>query len=197
MIENTNTYVKISFRVIKSEMKHSWSEFFQECDSVANVTIVCLDGLIKTHKLILANISKFTENLMNDVPAADEVTIYLRQFNALDVDLFLREPDSDPNLSTLFGVQHSISSKHEVNDEKLVSTICKQEHSDEEEEFDGLEPTSDTTSNSETPKLIKIKPKVKAKKSKVRKKGRDINEIEAIRAKYDQAINAFKRYSGS
>ena len=176
--------MKISFRVIKSEMKHSWSEFFQECDSVANVTIVCLDGLIKTHKLILANISKFTENLMKDVPAADEVTIYLRQFTTLGINLFLREPDSDPNLSTLFGVQYSINSnlKHEVNDEKLSSIICKEVHFEEGED---LESTESKSVDIDTIKLIK------------RRKRRDKNEIEAIRVKYDQAINAFKRYPGS
>ena len=162
-------------------MKHSWSKFFQECDNVANVTIVCRDGLINTHKLILANISKFIEILIKDVPAADEVTIYLRQFTTLDVNLFLREPDSDSNLSTLFGVQHSIISnlKHEVDDEKLSSIICKEEH---------FEQGEDLESNSvkiDTPKLIK------------KRKGRAKNEIEAIRAKYDQAVNAFKRCSGS
>lgn len=165
-------------------MKHCWSEFFQECDSVANVTIVCRDGLINTHKLILANISKFIENLIKDVPAADEVTIYLRQFTTLDVNLFLREPDSDPNLSTLFGVQHSINTnlKHEVDDEKLSSIICKEEHFEEGEDLESIESSS---VNIDTPKLIK------------KRKGRDKNEIEAIRAKYDQAVNAFKRYSGS
>ena len=174
-------------------MKHSWSEFFEGCDRVANVTIVCRDGLINTHKLILANVSKFTENLIKDVAAADEVTIYIRQFSSLDVNLFLREPDSDPILSTLFGVHHDIKSnlKHEGIDEKLVSIICKEEHSEESEEPDSIELKSD--SDYKSPKLIKIKPKVKTSKSKVKTKRRDRNEIEAIRAKYDQAINAFKR----
>ena len=174
-------------------MKHSWPEFFEDCDSVANVTIVCRDGLINTHKLILANISKFTENLIKDVPAADEVTIYLRQFTSLDVNLFLREPDSDPILSTLFGVHHYIKSnlKHEGNDENLVGFICKEEHPEESEEPDSKESKSDI--DCESPKLIKLKPKVKTGKSKVKTKRRDRNEIEAIRAKYDDAINAVKR----
>ena len=175
-------------------MKHSWLEFFEDCDSVANVTIVCRDGLINTHKLILANISKFTENLIKDVPAADEVTIYLRQFTSLDVNLFLREPDSDPILSTLFGVHHYTNSnlKHEVNDEKIVSIVCKEEHFEEGEEPDNQESKSDNNLYCESPEFSEIKPRVKTK-SKVKTKRRDRNEIEAIRAKYDQAINAVKR----
>ena len=174
-------------------MKHSWPEFFEDCDSVANVTIVCLDGLINTHKLMLANVSKFTENLIKDIPAADEVTIYLRQFTSLDVNLFLREPHSDPILSTLFGVHHYIKSnlKHEGNDENLVSIICKEEIPEESAEPYSKESKSDI--DCESPKLIKIKPKVMTRKSKVKTKRRDTNEIEAIRAKYNQAINAVKR----
>ena len=185
-----------------------WSEFLEACSHTENVSIICRDGILRSHKIVLANVSKFMENILKDIPSGDEATIFLTDISKTDIEPFLQnaasnksnhQQDLDSNLSTLFGVQHYINSnfKHELNDEKLVSIICKQEHFEEEEEFDSLESTSDNTSNIETPKLIKIKPKVKAKKSKVRKMGRDINEIEAIRAKYNQAINAFKRYSGS
>ena len=188
MIEKYN-YAKISFRVIKSEMKHSWSEFYQDCDNVANVTIVCRDGLLKTHKLILANISEFLENLIKDVPAADDVTIYLRQFTTLGVHLFLREPDSDPELSTLFGIRDPLSSnlKNEENEKNSSFSICKTEQSGEDDiGFDHLEPESLKFDN---PKLIRIKQKSKVKRNRRDKK----IEIETKKAKYDQAINAVKR----
>ena len=170
-------------------MKHSWSEFYQDCDNVANVTIVCRDGLLKTHKLILANISEFSENLIKDVPAADDVTIYLRQFTTLGVHLFLREPDSDPELSTLFGIRDPLSSnlKNEENEKNSSFSICKTEHSGEDDiGFDHLVPESLKFDN---PKLIRIKQKSKVKRNRRDKK----IEIETKKAKYDQAINAVKR----
>ena len=169
-------------------MKHSWTEFFQDCDSHANVTIVCRNGVIKTHKLILANLSKFTESLMKDVPASDEVTLYLRHFTTLEVDLFLRKPESDPTLSTLFGIRRTknLTLKEEVNEEKQSSIVCKEEQY-EEHEFD-------SNFDSERPKLINFKQKSKTQKSTAKRERRDNSEIESVRAKHEEAINAIKRY---
>ena len=128
-----------------------WSQFYQDCDNVANVTIVCRDGLINTHKLILANISEFTENLIKDVPAADEVTLYLHQFTTLGVNLFLREPENDPELSTIFG-------------RDLLSSNLKTEENakNSSKEFDNLGTES---LKFENPKMIRIKQRSKMKRN--------------------------------
>ena len=139
-------------------MKHSWSEFYQDCDNVANVTIVCRDGLIKTHKLILASISEFAENLIKDFPAADDVTLYLHQFTTLGVNLFLREQDSDPELLTLFGKRDSLSSnlKNEENEKNSSISIFKTEiYGEGDKGFDNFEPEIFMFEN---PKMIGINP---------------------------------------
>ena len=145
-------------------MKHSWSEFYQDCDNVANVTIVCRDGLINTHKLILANISEFAENLIKDIPAADEVTLYLHQFTTLSVNLFLREPENDPELSTIFGRDLLSSNlKTEENAKNSSISLCKTEiYAEEDKEFDNLETES---LKFENPKMIRIKQRSKMKRN--------------------------------
>ena len=179
-------YAKISFREIKLEMKHSWSEFYQDCDNVANVTIVCRDGLIKTHKLILANISEFSKNLIKDVPAADDVTLYLHEFSTLDVNLFLRGPDNGPELSNLFGKRDLLSSNLKIEENSIISTFKTEIFEEEDLGFDNLEPESLKFENS---KSIRIN-----QKSIVKRKRKDKKiEKETKKAKYEQAIHAVKR----
>ena len=145
-------------------MKHSWSEFYQDCDNVANVTIVCRDGLLNTHKLILANISELTEKLIKEIPAADEVTLYLHQFSTLGVNLFLREPENDPELSTIFGRDLLSSNlKTEENAKNSSISLCKTEiYAEEDKEFDNLETES---LKFENPKMIRIKQRSKMKRN--------------------------------
>ena len=163
-----------------------WSEFYQNCDNVANVTIVCQDGLIKTHKLILANISEFSKTLIRDIPAADDVTLYLHEFTTHGVNLFLREPDNSPQLSTLFGKRDLLSSNLKIEENSIISTFKTEIFEDEDFGFDNLEPES---LKFENPKLISIK-----QKSMVKRNGRDRKiEKETKKAKYEQAINAVKR----
>ena len=38
-------------------MSFSWDEFHSDCRHVCNASIICEDGVIFTHKLILANMS--------------------------------------------------------------------------------------------------------------------------------------------
>ena len=50
---------------------------FEECSSMTNVTIVCSDGILHTHKIVVASASDFIKHLLSDIPVGDEVTIYL------------------------------------------------------------------------------------------------------------------------
>ena len=52
-------------------------DMLEECSSMTNVTIVCSDGIIHTHKIVVASASDFIKHLLSDIPVGDEVTIYL------------------------------------------------------------------------------------------------------------------------
>ena len=58
-------------------MKHNWSHFIGEISSMTNVTIICGDGIIHTHKIVVASASDFIKHLLSDIPVGDEITLYL------------------------------------------------------------------------------------------------------------------------
>ena len=49
-------------------------------ESVANCSLVCQDGIILSHKLVIASISKFLKNILSDIPVGDDVSIYFPDF---------------------------------------------------------------------------------------------------------------------
>ena len=69
----------------------SWEKVHYECRQVSNASIVCSDGVIHTHKLVLANVSQLLGTIMRDIPVGDVVTIYLRDFPTRAVEQFLME----------------------------------------------------------------------------------------------------------
>ena len=52
-------------------------DILQESSSMTNVTIVYCDGIIHTHKIVLASASDFMKHLLSDIPVGDEITLYL------------------------------------------------------------------------------------------------------------------------
>ena len=52
-------------------------DILQESSSMTNVTIVCSDGIIHTHKIVVASASDFIKHLLSDIPVSDEITLYL------------------------------------------------------------------------------------------------------------------------
>ena len=48
-----------------------------ESSPVTNVTMVCSDGIIHTHKIIVASVSDFMKHLLSDIPVGDEITLFL------------------------------------------------------------------------------------------------------------------------
>ena len=59
-----------------------------QCQAASNLTVVCSDGVIFSHKLIAASASDFIKLLLSDVPPHDEVTLYLPDFTKCEVELF-------------------------------------------------------------------------------------------------------------
>ena len=62
--------------------------FLHQCQAASNLTVVCSDGVIFSHKLIAASASDFIKILLSDVPPYDEVTLYLPDFTKCQVELF-------------------------------------------------------------------------------------------------------------
>ena len=61
----------------------------EECIKVSNATVVCEDGEIFTHKLVLASFSLILKDLISDIPFGDEVTIFLKDFSKYSVNKLL------------------------------------------------------------------------------------------------------------
>ena len=61
----------------------------EDCQFVSNVTILCQDGLVNTHKIILAGISDFIKSIIEEIPVGDQVTLFMPDFTSEDIDKFL------------------------------------------------------------------------------------------------------------
>ena len=59
--------------------------FLSDCRAAENVKIYCRDGVISTHKLLVASNSDFLKSLLKDQSDCDEVTIFLPDFFSLFV----------------------------------------------------------------------------------------------------------------
>jgi len=95
------------------KINFSWDRFHSDCRHVSNASIICEDGVIFTHKLVLATVSKLLEQMLSDVPAADEVTFYLKTFEKSTVeeffnDLLHKRDCSHSELCSIFGVNTAL-----------------------------------------------------------------------------------------
>jgi len=86
----------------------------QECHSVSNVTILCQDGLMNTHKIILAGISDIIKSILAEIPVGDQVTLFMPDFRAEDIERFLLRimkgsiTDQNVDLARAFGITPQI-----------------------------------------------------------------------------------------
>ena len=149
-------------------MRSLWDQFHSDYRQVSNASIICEDGVIYTHKLMLANISKLLKLILSDIPAADEVTLYLHNFpkkhvEEFFVDLLQKKESSHGQLCSTFGIQ---SQSHFVKKEVGIAKICDDEI---KEENDSIEPETwlhehRESTETDTQRDIKVK-KVKVKES--------------------------------
>ena len=70
-------------------MEMSWEQFYGDSRHVTNASIICRDGVINTHKLVLANISDLLRCILRDIPFGDSATIYLTDFRKVSVEQYL------------------------------------------------------------------------------------------------------------
>ena len=107
-------------------MSTDWSLLLEDSKSVENVKVVCKDGVVFSHKLVIASSGEFMKNLLNDVPVGDEITIYLPDCNE---DTLLNSLNSIviPDPKGTVNVFDIASSSHQELQFKLEPEIIKTE----------------------------------------------------------------------
>jgi len=68
-----------------------WKDMIYACEGVSNVTLVCSDSTISSHKIIIASISDWIKDLLMPIPIADSVTIMLPDLESSLVLAFINQ----------------------------------------------------------------------------------------------------------
>ena len=97
------------------------SVLHQETGQVSSLSLVCGDGVLASHKLVLATVSPFLSSVLAAIPTGDHVTLVMPDFGVDEVELFLQtiiseEVSNNYHLSLALGisVQVSIKSFHKL-----------------------------------------------------------------------------------
>ena len=56
---------------------------------MSNVNLVCRDGVVYSHKIVLASVSDFVKTLLSDIPVGDDVSVFLPDFSRKEVNKLL------------------------------------------------------------------------------------------------------------
>ena len=70
-------------------MPLNWTELLLNTRKVSNVSIICSDGHLDTHKIVVASASQFIKQLMVPIPTGDEITILLPDYKREHVEQIL------------------------------------------------------------------------------------------------------------
>ena len=70
-------------------MSSVWNKLSESSETLSNVKIICSDGVIASHKIIVASASNFLKNFMITIPIGDDVTIFLPEFEKDEVEEIL------------------------------------------------------------------------------------------------------------
>ena len=71
-------------------MSVNWKDFFYDSDRVTNVKIICNDGIVFTHKIIVASVSSFFKDIISCIPTGDEAILIMQNYDKFEVQNFLR-----------------------------------------------------------------------------------------------------------
>ena len=71
-------------------MSVNWKDFFYDSDRVTNVKIVCNDGIVFTHKIIVASVNSFFKDIISCIPTGDEAILIMQNYDKIEVQNFLR-----------------------------------------------------------------------------------------------------------
>jgi len=179
-----------------------WSEFLEACGNAENVSIICRDGVIRSHKLVLAHISKLMEDILKDIPTGDEATIYLSDTIKTDIEYLLQNAGSDQTKCSretglLFGMDvPRVDPITEVVVEKCAQIHFKTEFSeeDEPEKEDQAGPYFDKNSHDIMPTLTEPKKNRKQRSKCLSEAVKDEDYLRDVnKESFDGHTNDFKK----
>ena len=177
----------------------SWSELHQDFQHLSNLTIVCLDGRIKSHKIIVANISRCIKNILKEIPTIDEATIFLQDYSKNDIQHFLRDASTNksnlhPELSSLFGIEillPELIPKIEMKEGTFIPKTVKKEASSDNEETDFN--VNESCEDVEEKHGLVIEESTKPKLSRAEKAATRKSRYLDKKIRFEKAIAALKR----
>ena len=118
-------------------------DFLHEFESFSNLTIICSDGLLFSHKVVLASISSYVKQLLSQFPLGDEVTIYLPDYTRARVESFVtskvfEETQYEEDLARHFKVVRPLNGFRQCDKEAKTEV---------EEDIEDLEENKDQVPN--------------------------------------------------
>ena len=115
---------KIQISFIRKMKATNYLDLLQESENLSNLTIVCNDGILVSHKIILVSVSSFMKHLLSEIPLGDDATLYLPDFSKSRMKQFLfsrvfSNTVYEIELAKQFKAPESIREiKNELNEEK-------------------------------------------------------------------------------
>ena len=74
-----------------------------EIEGVSNTAIICQDGIVYSHKLVVASFSSFIKYLVTPIPANDDISLILPDFKVKDVEDLINENVFNGKFNTELG----------------------------------------------------------------------------------------------
>ena len=99
---------------------------------MSNVNLVCRDGVVYSHKIVLASVSGFVETLLSDIPVGDDVGVFLSDFSKKEVNkllttkgVFVKEETEDCSEKgsgelTEYLVDKSVLDEEEISEDEFA-----------------------------------------------------------------------------
>ena len=142
-------------------------ELLEDCEGVSNVKIVCKDGILFSHKVIVGNVSSFIKNIFLSIPFGDDITLFLPEYKKESVEEFL--------LTKKDGTGEDIFADQNPTLQVLKFLTGKEEDEDEEEddecyELEDEEFDQNFKEENESPPQIKITSTASSPKKELMKK---------------------------
>ena len=114
----TDSSVEVLKRLLAS-VTMKLSSLHQETGHVSNLSVVCGDGMLASHKIVLAGVSTFIKSILADIPVGDQVTVIMPDFCVDEMEEFLqmiiseKVSDNFP-LCSAFGQPVRVSSRCDI-----------------------------------------------------------------------------------
>ena len=95
------------------------SSLHQETGHVSNLSVVCGDGVLASHKIVLAGVSTFIKSIIAAIPVGDHITVIMPDFCVDEMEEFLQMiisenvSDNFP-LCSAFGQPVMVSSRCDI-----------------------------------------------------------------------------------